>query len=416
MRIGIIGAGLGGLLSGTALAKEGHQVTIFERLPYHGGRFTNIEYKGFQLSTGALHLIPHGATGPLGTMLRRLGVEVSIVVTSPPGLFRFDGKDYTYKQLSDLFGYWNKVKLLKLISDLRYTNGGDETYIEWVGKRISHHKIFDLANSFCRWALSLDADEVSSREVVGITKNLDRYGPPGVPIGGCRAVTDGLASVFKKNGGEIKYGVDVEEIHIRDGRAAGLSTSDEDFEFDAVISNIGPKGTVSLCGKEKFDAGYVEEISRVEPSNGIKISFSSNRPLVGKTTTLFTPEAKRVGGVVELTHIDPSLSPDKRHLLMSHQKLYGNDVEKEIDEGLLDLRNIFPDFDRDCEVLMVQCYKNHWPVNRVASGTHISPGTPIIGLYNVGDGIKTPGLMETEGVAAGVELMLEKFNKDMAGF
>jgi phytoene dehydrogenase-like protein len=99
MRVGIIGAGLGGLLSGVALAKQRHNVTVFERLPYHGGRFTNIEINGYQLSTGALHLIPHGPAGPLGQMLKRLGVNVQIVRTTPPGLFRFEGKDYTHNQI-----------------------------------------------------------------------------------------------------------------------------------------------------------------------------------------------------------------------------------------------------------------------------------------------------------------------------
>src|SRR3990172_323893 len=137
MRIGVIGAGLGGLLSGLALARQRHKVTVFERLPYHGGRFTNIDYKGYQLSTGALHLIPHGATGPLGTMLKRLGVNVPIVRTNPPGLFRFGGRDYTHKDLQDLFGSWNKVKLVKLTADLRFSNAGGESYLEWGRKRIT---------------------------------------------------------------------------------------------------------------------------------------------------------------------------------------------------------------------------------------------------------------------------------------
>ncbi len=57
---------------------------------------------------------------------------------------------------------------------------------------------------------------------------------------------------------------------------------------------------------------------------------------------------------------------------------------------------------------MVQSYRDHWPVNRVASGTHIGPETPLKGLFNVGDGVKPRGLMETEGVAGGVEEMLRK--------
>lgn len=411
MKVGVIGAGLGGLLAGTSLQKDGHEVVVFERLPYLGGRFTNIEYEGYQLSTGALHLIPHGATGPLGGMLKKLGVNVNIVRTSPAGLFRFDGKNYTHNQLPDLFGSWNKIKLLKLTSDLRYSKGGDEPYIEWVKKRISHKKVIDLANSFCRWALSLDAHEVSSRELVSITRNIDKYGSAGVPIGGCKAVTRGLADVFLENGGVIKLEEDVKEIVVHDGKAKGITTAEGDHDFDLVISNIGPKGTAALCPKESFSKEYLDLLSGTVSSNGIKISFSSDKPLVGSTCTLFTPEAELVGGLVELSHIDPSLSPEGRYLLMSHQKSYGGDIEKEIEKGIEDLRMQFPDFDEHCKVIMVQSYRDHWPVNRTASGTHLNPETEVKGLYNVGDGIKPEGFMETDGIAAGVNQALEKINK-----
>ena len=102
-------------------------------------------------------------------MLKRLAVDVHIVRTKPPGLFRFGATDYTHNQLPDLFGSWNKLKLMKLTADLRYSSGGPEPYSEWVRKRVSHKKVMDLANSFCRWALSLDADDVSSYELVSIT-------------------------------------------------------------------------------------------------------------------------------------------------------------------------------------------------------------------------------------------------------
>ncbi len=415
MKIGVIGAGLGGLLAAASLGKAGHTVEIFERLPYHGGRFTNIDYKGFRLSTGALHIVPHGPGGPLGTMLKRLGAKVSIVPTTPPGLFRIKGRNYTHRELPELFGTWNKVKLLKIMADLKYSNGGDESYLEWVSKRVSHHMVFGLAHSFTRWSLSLDADEVSSREIVAITKNVHRYGGPGIPIGGCKAVVDALGSVIGASGGNIRYSTPVEEIHVEDGCVSGISTSTGEHVFDCVISDIGPKATLGLCKKEDFPKEYAGLVSGSKSSNGIKMSFSLDAPLIGGTYCLFTPEAERVGGVVELTHIDPGFAPDGRHLLMSHQKLIGNNVEKEIAQGIEDLKNALPGFDKHADLLMVQSYRNHWPVNRAATGIHIPPETPIKGLYNVGDGVKPLGLMETEGVAGGVELMLERFNKDFQG-
>ena len=84
----IIGSGLGGLLTAANLAKDGWEVDIYERLKIIGGRFTNMDYKGYQLSTGALHMIPHGGTGPLATMLKELGAEIKIMQSNPMAIVR----------------------------------------------------------------------------------------------------------------------------------------------------------------------------------------------------------------------------------------------------------------------------------------------------------------------------------------
>ncbi len=86
---------------------------------------------------------------------------------------------------------------------------------------------------------------------------------------------------------------------------------------------------------------------------------------------------------------------------MSHQALQSDDIQSEIELGLKDLEDIFKG--KEYEVLMVQTYRNGWPVNRTASGSFTSNSTPIKGLYIVGDGAKGKGGIEVEGVALGVE-------------
>jgi phytoene dehydrogenase-like protein len=93
MKAVIIGAGLGGLLAGAKLAKAGNDVEIFERLPFIGGRFANLEYKGFKLSTGALHMLPHGSRGPLAQMLRDVGANVTIINSSPMAVIKMEADE-----------------------------------------------------------------------------------------------------------------------------------------------------------------------------------------------------------------------------------------------------------------------------------------------------------------------------------
>jgi len=414
-RIGIIGAGLGGLLSAAFLARQGNQVAVFEKLDYAGGRFTNIDYKGFQLSTGALHMIPH-VNGPLARLLSSLQANVRLIPCSPPGLFRIDNKDYTHKQLQELFGAWNKLKLAKLMNDLHHGNGGDESYLEWVRKRISHKKVFDLANSFCRWSLSLDADEISSREIVAITKNVAVYGGPAIPLGGCAGISNELVNIITANNGEILLKTPAKKIAVENGSAAGIETNEKFYEFDIVISNAGPKATLPLCSQNTFGKEYTDMISSVKEARGIKLCFSATRAVLKTTAPVFTPDAERVGGMNEVTNADPALAPDGMHLVMAHQKLYGNsqeNIKKEIEEGVEDIKRLIPEFESCCSLLIPQVYKENNPVNRTCSGMHIPFMTPVRHLYNVGDGVKPAGFIETDGVAKGVELMLEHLQNEI---
>lgn len=415
IKVGIIGAGLGGLLSAAALAKQGNEVAVFEKLDYAGGRFTNINYKGFQLSTGALHMIPH-VNGPLARMLSMLQANVKLIPCSPPGLFRIDNKDYTYKQLPELFGAWNKLKLAKLMNDLHHGKGGDESYLEWVRKRISHKKVFDLANSFCRWSLSLDADEISSGEIVAITKNVAIYGGPAIPLRGCAGISNELANIITSNNGEIHLKTPAKRIAVENGRAAGIETAEKFYEFDAVISNAGPKATLSLCSPNAFTPEYTAMINSIKEAKGIKLCFGASKAMLRTTAPVFTPDAEKIGGMDEVTNADPSLAPDGMHLIMAHQKLYGSsqsDIKKEIEEGVEDMKKMIPEFEKCCSLLIPQVYKENNPVNRACSGMHIPFTTPVKSLYNVGDGIKPAGFIETDGVAKGVELMLEHLQNEM---
>lgn len=49
----IVGAGIGGLMAAAWLAKEGRKVGIFERLSFIGGRYTELDYRGYAVTTAA---------------------------------------------------------------------------------------------------------------------------------------------------------------------------------------------------------------------------------------------------------------------------------------------------------------------------------------------------------------------------
>jgi phytoene dehydrogenase-like protein len=404
MKVAIIGAGLGGLLAAAALSRE-HDVRVFEQLDMYGGRFTNLPYKGFQLSTGALHMLPQGPTGPLAGLIRQAGAKVEIVKSEPHATWMTrDNRQVPLMSFKDLLSPAAQAKvpiaMLKMMGQKKGT-----------GADIALHdpEILRLADSACGWSLSMTATNTPASEVVTIMKNIQKHGTPGVPMGGCSSVVDALASVVEANGGKIALGSKVDAVKVEDGKSTGVVVGGQDVPADIVISNIGHGLTAGLYDRKYLAPKYAAVLDKVKPSAGIKICLAAEEPLVGHSGVLFTPFTQRVNGINEVTQIDPSLAPEGMHLTMSHQTMLTNDVKNEIKLGLQDLKTMFAG--KKYSVLLVQSYHDDWPVNRVASGYDLGNLTPVKGLFVVGDGAKGHGGIEVEGVALGVQNALDLIKK-----
>ena len=404
MKAVIIGAGLGGLLAGAKLTRAGYDVEIFERLPFIGGRFTNLPYKGFKLSTGALHMIPHGSRGPLAQMLKEVGANVTIIDSNPMAVIRKENDEIiAFHDFRNELSLTKQVKLGTVLAySLKFKPKSDISFRDWVLKYFDDDFLFKLADSFCGWALSLKAKDVPAREMLEIINNMYLYKGSGIPLGGCSAVTDALCEIIRSNGGRIHTQSCVERIIIDNDMAKGVIVKGKTIDADIVISDIGHIETSRLY--ECMDKEYLDKIKNLKPSKGIKICLSSDEPLIGHSGVYFTPYAKRINGINEVTNADPSLAPPGKHLVMSHQALISDDLEAEINLGLLDIAQLFPD--KKYEVLLIQSYSDGWPVNRASSGSDTGNRTPVKNLYIVGDGAKGNGGIEVEGVALGVRNLM----------
>ncbi|PHP45303.1 phytoene dehydrogenase [Methanosarcinales archaeon ex4572_44] len=414
MRVGVIGAGLGGLLVGAKLSRMGCDVDIYERLPFVGGRFTNIEYKGYQLTTGALHMIPHGESGPLGRMLLGLGAGVDIVPSSPWATIRIPTdnsfEDIEFKEFISRLSLWNKFMCKLLMLEARFSVGTGYSFKDWISRRVHDEGVAKLADSFCGWALSITSREVTASEGVSIIANILKYGGSGVPVGGCKSVINALAKVIEESGGRIYTNRKVDGILVEDCTAEAVCLDGEDVTYDVIISDLGHRDTqrlirgdshVGCAGMSKYD----EVIASMHPSSGVKINVGSSESLIDHTGILLTPYAQRVNGLNQVTNVDPSLAPPGKHLIMAHMAMRESDPKEEVRLGLEDLEMLFPN--ADYEVLMVQRYADAWPVNRCAPGEDIGNRTPYDRLFVVGDGAKGQGGIEVDGIALGVEMLVE---------
>ncbi|WP_297420728.1 NAD(P)-binding protein [Thermococcus sp.] len=409
MRAVVIGSGIGGLLMSSFLAKRGYEVTVLEKAPYVGGRFTNLDYRGFGLSTGAFHMLPHGEDGPLAYLLNLLGANVKIVNSKPKGRIFYGGKTFHYRDGWKYLGWMERVKAMKLLVDIKRNRPptGEEAEMsgrEWIGEKIGDNEFVDLfIKSFLGWADSVL--DVPAGELAKEIKAVLRWGGPGLIKGGCKVITGELVRITEESGGRVLtrkrvVGIDPEEKKV-------ITADGEEFAYDVLISNAGIKETVELIGRDNFDRDYLKRVDALKPSEGIKYNVAlKGEPRIGNTV-VFTLDTGRINGYNEPSSLSPELAKEGYTLIMLHHALQSRNVKAEQEKGIEDIYKIFPNLDKEGEILLVQTYLDGNPVNRVASGQTVE-NFPIRDVYIVGDAYKLPGGIEVEGIALGVMRTIER--------
>ena len=409
MRAVVIGSGIGGLLTSSFLAKNGHEVIVLEKAPYVGGRFTNLNYKGFGLSTGAFHMLPHGEDGPLAHLIKILNADVTIVNSDPKGMIFYEGKTFHYREGWKYLNWKEKARAMKLLADVKRNKlpTGEEAEMsgrEWLKEKIGENEFVDLfIKSFLGWADSVL--DVPAGELAREIKAALKWGGPGLIKGGCKAITGELARITEESGGKILTRRKVVEIDPDDKR---VFTSDGDeLAYDVLISNVGIKETVELIGRDNFDRDYIKRVDSLKPSEGVKYNVAlKGEPRIGNTV-VFTLDTERINGYNEPSSLSPELAREGYTLVMLHHALQSKNVKSEQRKGIEDIYRIFPNLDEEGEILLIQTYLDGNPVNRVASGQTVED-FPISDVYIVGDAYRPPGGIEVEGIALGVMKTLEK--------
>ena len=432
----IIGAGLGGLLSAAQLLQLGKRVAIVERLPHSGGRFTAKTFQGTQISTGAVHLIPFGSSGVLARMLHRLHVPHRFFDADVFGSFHVHGKQIRSRGLLGLykvfgprqFFWFTRVGYLmffrRLPNDLRSL-----PFDEWLERNIDVKRNRELTAFFAcisRFALSLELHQVSAEEVIKMSKNMLRFGAPGIVEGGCGALTKELERCVFERGGDLRLRYDVLQILQEDNRVIGVRVRNKAngevviFQAPLVVSDIGPRATDALLDNRQLTQAEVlkqqgqplgEHSTPLEHAHeaiGFKVHLLSDVSLIPHKGIMYCLDTQRIAGMVQPTNCDPSLAPAGKHLLISHQVIQSQDIEEEKRLALADLRMMFGEtFEKHCHILTMSAYRGEWPVNRISQGTDVPANTPVQGLYLVGDAVKPSGYLMVEGVAQSVNHFLD---------
>jgi phytoene dehydrogenase-like protein len=431
----IIGAGLGGMLSAAQLRQRGKRVIVVERLPHCGGRFTAKTFQGVQVSTGAVHMIPFGSSGVLARMLRRLRVPHHFFDADVFASFHVHGKQIRSRGILGtlkVFGprqfFWFvRVGYLMFFHRLPASER-DMPFDQWLARQINVQRNPELRAFFeriSRFALSLDLHQVSTNEIIRTTKNMFRFGAPGIVQGGCGALTAELQRCITEQGVEVRLLCDAQQILYDDNHVTGVrvrsKVSGEETIIRAplIVSDLGPRATDALLNNQRITQADVLKHpgpTEIHEAIGLKVHILSDVSLIRHKGIMYCLDTQRIAGMVQPTNSDPRLAPPGKHLLISHQVMQSNNVEQEKALALADLRMLFGEaFDKHCRVLTMSAYRGEWPVNRIAQGEDLTPRTEVRGLYLVGDAVKPSGYLMVEGVAQSVNTFLDLLNDSEQG-
>lgn len=271
-RVLIIGAGPGGLAAALLLAKAGKEVTILEKQPRVGGRTSAIESDGFRFDLGpTFFLYPQildeifalvgrdlrreipmkrldpqyrlvfGAGGELlcRSDIDQMAAEIAKLAPDDAPQFR---KFMAYNRvklekfapcLQSPFPGWTSLLQARLLAVLPYLKPWKSLHAELAG--YFRDPRLQLAFTFQSKYLGMSPFQCPS--LFSILSFLEYEHGIWHPIGGCNALTRGMARVATELGVTIRVNEPVEEILFEGRRAVGARTAQGEYRADAVVVN-----------------------------------------------------------------------------------------------------------------------------------------------------------------------------------
>ncbi len=458
----IIGGGLGGLSAAAILSKSGKKVILFEKNNILGGRCSSYKKKGFTIDYGT-HIFTRTEFGPIGVLLSQInetvdfyhlkrvpfyylkpgekigpfGIDVDEKYGSiiPPDE-EFQKLNFNKKEFQDILSKLASTTNMKLEETYNYDNVHfNDWFIENKERLDIGDGVKGLLFSLYSSGLCLLTEDGSTGEFIRIMMNNSTSNfrsmmkkdvkalALGYPKGSCIAIPNAIERAIYKFGGKIVKKTIIDKIIVEDGEVKGVITDKgEPYKSNIVISNIGPKETITAAGKNNFHKDYLTKIENLRESvRGYVLKVALDEPItnekflfglasdVEKSSLVMRdallPDIPWTIFVPVVSNMDPTLAPKGKQLMIPAHGTYGDTVKfpwHKLSEKILEsLEVLFPHIQN--KILFYDEFganqaKSLWKATdgaiiRVAQtpgqvGKNALPSkTPIKGLFYVGTGI-----------------------------
>jgi protoporphyrinogen oxidase len=367
VRVGIIGGGIAGLTAAYRLQQRGHEVAVYEALPFLGGQAGTFEVGGGRLEVFYHHLFS-GDTHVI-SLIDEMGLGDRLSWRDSKVGFYYGGRVYNFVTPGDLLRFRpvslpNRLRLglvglyLRRQKDWRRYEGitARDWIRRWAGKR----------NYEVVWGPLLRGKFGSRAGDVGMVwfwgKIFLRFASRGGGVaqkeklgylmGSFGLLTDELARRLKESGARLETGRPVERILVEDGRAVGIQLAGgETALHDAVIATVPnrpfqemapflPDSYAALLKKVQYQwatclvlalkeslspiywmnisdpeipfVGAIEHTNYIEPSHygGLRVLYLSNYVEESSPIASMSIDDLCAHYLPHLTKINPAFSPD----------------------------------------------------------------------------------------------------------
>ena len=301
----VIGSGMGGMTTATALSRLDYKVLLLEQAQTIGGLTHAFSRNGFSWDVGLHYCGLFGHNQPAGKILdwlsggaiefRSIGTvydtlhlpdDFEISVARPAAAYKMELKEHFPNNTAEIDTYFEALESAE--AALRMTaversmpepfrsahRWWNESKIQRWCARTTSEVIADIVSD-AKLAAVLSAQWGTyggkpTQASFGIHANIMSHylDGAGYPVGGAAAIAKGLVPVIEAAGGSARADTPVNAILIEDGKAVGvLTTSGEQFKAPVVVSAAGAGETVKrLLPKEVGAQGWAQEIASFKPS------------------------------------------------------------------------------------------------------------------------------------------------------
>lgn len=315
----VIGSGFGGLGAASRLLSAGHKVTIIEKRDKLGGRAYVYEKNGFKFDGGPTVITAPFMFDEIFEAAGKKREDYFKLVPCDPfyRIFDHEGKGFDYnsdhdfilseikkRSPGDVQGYEKFIKTTKPIFEKGFVELADKPFLKFTDmikvapdliKLKSHQSVYKyvskfIKDEFLRRAFSfhpllVGGNPFDTTSIYSMIHYLEREWGVHYAMGGTGAIVNAMEKLIHEQGGKIHTDTEVDEILVKNGKAAGVRLKNgEKMDADEIVSNADVAFTYKNLVNPKHRRKYTDrKIERTKYSMSLFVIYFGTKKRYNET-------------------------------------------------------------------------------------------------------------------------------------